>query len=142
MMKATHLFLINLAFFCVTIHLEFTDATGLASFDLETNWNTIRCANQNPIVDEKTIILTATGLVWPRDLFCLALRKNLKVSGEYEMSSQLLNVAGNQSIGFSFKVIATLTGCVFICKKGKLIQKKIKSYNPYYLQALLIDEVV
>ena len=82
--------------------MEFTDATGLASFDLETNWNTIQCANQNPIVDEKTIILTATGLLWPRDLFCLALRKNLKVSGEYEMSSQLLNVAGNQSIGFAF----------------------------------------
>ena len=78
------------------------DATGLASFDLETNWNTIRCANQNPIVDEKTIILVATGLIWPLDLFCLALRKNLKMSGEYEMSSQLVNVAGNQSIGFAF----------------------------------------
>ena len=101
-MKETHCLVLVVFFVCVTIHLEFTDATGLASFDLETNWNTIQCANQNPIVDEKTIILTATGLVWPRDLFCLALRKNLKVSGEYEMSSQLLNVAGNQSIGFAF----------------------------------------
>ena len=79
-----------------------TDATGLASFDLDTNWNIIRCTNQSPIVDEKTIILVATGLIWPQDLFCLAMRKNLKMSGEYEMSSQLLNVAGNQSIGFSF----------------------------------------
>ena len=102
MTEATHFLLIFLTFFCVTIHLEFTDATGLASFDLDTNWNTIQCANQNPIVDEKTIILTATGLIWPRDLFCLALRKNLKVSGEYEISSQLVNVAGNQSIGFAF----------------------------------------
>ena len=46
------------------MHLEIIDATGLASFDLETNWNTIQCANQNPIVDEKTIILK-----WPQDLF-------------------------------------------------------------------------
>ena len=102
MMEATHCLVIFLSLFCVTIHWGITDATSLASFDLETNWNTIQCANQNPIVDEKTIILTATGLVWPRDLFCLALRKNLKVSGEYEMSSQLLNVPGNQSIGFAF----------------------------------------
>ena len=101
-MKETQFMLLFASFLCLTINLETIIATGLAGFDLETNWNTIQCANQNPIVDEKTIILTATGLKWPQDLFCLALRKNLKVSGEYEMSSELLNVAGNQSIGFAF----------------------------------------
>ena len=106
-MEATHCLVIFVIFFCVTIYLKMADATGLASFDLDTNWNTIRCTNQNPIVDEKTIILVATGLIWPQDLFCLAMRKNLKMSGEYEMSSQLVNVAGNQkqSIGFAFNAM-------------------------------------
>ena len=80
------------------------DATALSNFNLETNWDTYLCANENPIVDEKTVILTATGLT-SANLPCVALRKNLKISGEYQLSSQLINVGpptGERNFGLVF----------------------------------------
>ena len=97
----------QLSILLVGYHLVMIQSAAFSSLDLDTNWNTFQCANENPIVDEKTIILTATGLKWPKDLFCLALRKNLKVSGGYEISAQLINVAprsGECNIGFAFNV--------------------------------------
>ena len=89
------------------LHVGMVHASAFSNFNLDTNWKTFQCTYENPIVDEKTIVLTATGLKWPQDLFCLALRKNLKVSGEYEISTQLVNVAprsGERNIGFAFNV--------------------------------------
>ena len=80
------------------------EATSLSNFNLETNWDTYLCANENPIVDEKTIILTATGLRFD-NLPCVALRKNLKISGKYQLSSQLINVGpttGERNFGLVF----------------------------------------
>ena len=84
--------------------VENIDATSFSNFNLDTNWDTYLCANENPIVDEKTIILTATGLR-SDNLPCVALRKNLKISGKYEMSSQLINVGpatGERNFGVVF----------------------------------------
>ena len=78
--------------------------TSFSNFNMETNWNTYLCANENPIVDEKTIILAATGLK-SDSLPCIALRKNLKISGKYQISSQLVNVgppAGERNFGLIF----------------------------------------
>ena len=97
----------SLPIFLVAYHMGMVQSAAFSSLNLDTNWDTFQCANENPIVDEKTIILTATGLNWPQDLFCLALRKNLKVSGGYEISTQLVNVAprsGERNIGFAFNV--------------------------------------
>ena len=80
------------------------DATSFSNFNLDTNWDTYLCANENPIVDEKTIILTATGLR-SDNLPCVALRKNLKISGKYLLSSQLINVGpptGERNFGVVF----------------------------------------
>ena len=80
------------------------DATSFSNFNLETNWDTYLCANENPIVDEKTIILTATGLR-SDNRPCVALRKNLKISGKYKMTSQLINVGpptGRRRFGLVF----------------------------------------
>ena len=98
-------------YFCVLLFLhvflcnvERLDATALSNFNLDTNWDTYLCANENPIVDEKTVILTATGLK-SSSLPCLALRKNLKISGKYQMSSQLINVGpprGERNFGLAF----------------------------------------
>jgi len=79
-------------------------ATSFSNFDLETNWDTYLCANGNPIVDEKTVILVASGLT-SGALPCLAMRKNLKISGRYQISSQLINVAppiGQRNFGLVF----------------------------------------
>ena len=79
-------------------------ATSLSNFDLETNWDTYLCANGNPIVDEKTVIIVATGLT-SETLPCLAMRKNLKISGRYQISTQLINVAppiGQRNFGLAF----------------------------------------
>ena len=87
-----------------TFQVEYGNATALSSFDLGTNWDTNLCANENPIVDEKTIIIVATGLK-PENLPCIALRKNLKISGKYEMSTQLINVGpprGERNFGLIF----------------------------------------
>ena len=101
-------------YFCVLLFLhvflcnvERLDATALSNFNLDTNWDTYLCANENPIVDEKTVILTATGLPTSY-LPCLGLRKNLKISGEYQMSSQLINVGpprGERNFGLAFNAI-------------------------------------
>ena len=87
-----------------TFQVDYGNATALSSFDLGTNWDTNLCANENPIVDEKTIIIVATGLK-PENLPCIALRKNLKISGKYEMSTQLINVGpprGERNFGLIF----------------------------------------
>ena len=101
-------------YFCVLLFLhvflcnvERLDATAFSNFNLDTNWDTYLCANENPIVDEKTVILTATGLP-SNSLPCLGLRKNLKISGEYQMSSQLINVGppnGERNFGLAFNAI-------------------------------------
>ena len=55
----------------------------------EDDWETRRCANLNPYVDENTIILiTERNSKWISngDQFCHAFRKNMKVSGAYKMS--------------------------------------------------------
>ena len=50
-------------------------------------WETRRCANLNPYVDENTVILiTELNSKWNQDQFCHAFRKNMKVSGAYKMS--------------------------------------------------------
>ena len=85
-------------------YVKSIDATAFSNFNLDTNWDTYLCAKVNPIVDEKSIILTATGLQ-SNNLPCVGLRKNLKISGEYEMSSQLINVApqiGERNFGLAF----------------------------------------
>ena len=85
-------------------NLKLMNATAFSNFNLDTNWDTYLCANVNPIVDEKTIILTATGLQ-SNNLPCIGLRKNLKISGEYQMSSQLINVGpliGERNYGLVF----------------------------------------
>ena len=101
-------------YFCVFLFLhvflgnvERLDATAFSNFNLDTNWDTYLCANENPIVDEKTVILTATGLPTSY-LPCIGLRKNLKISGEYQMSSQLINVGppnGERNFGLAFNAI-------------------------------------
>ena len=102
---------VKAGYFCILVFLhvflcniERLDATAFSNFDLDTNWDTYLCANENPIVDEKTVILTATGLPTSY-LPCLGLRKNLKISGEYQMSSQLINVGpprGERNFGLAF----------------------------------------
>ena len=53
----------------------------------DDTWETRRCANLNPYVDENTIILiTERNTIWSTDRFCHAFRKNMKVSGSYKMS--------------------------------------------------------
>merc|ERR1712136_471902 len=104
----------KVGYFCILLFLhvflcniERLDATAFANFDLDTNWDTYLCANENPIVDEKTVILAATGLPTTY-LPCLGLRKNLKISGEYQMSSQLINVGpprGERNFGHAFNAI-------------------------------------
>ena len=103
MMKA-----ISISILCswhaLLFYVKSIDATAFSNFNLDTNWDTYLCANVNPIVDEKSIILTATGLQ-SDNLPCVGLRKNLKISGEYQMSSQLINVApqiGERNFGLVF----------------------------------------
>ena len=94
-----------LLFFCIaSLEICISSATSFANFNLDTNWDTYLCANENPIVDEKTIILTATGLK-ASSLPCVALRKNLKISGTYQITSQLINVGsprGERNFGLVF----------------------------------------
>ena len=104
----------KVGYFCILLYIhvflgniKILDATAFSNFNLDTNWGTYLCANENPIVDEKTVIITATGLE-PSSLPCLALRKNLKISGEYHMSSQLINVGpaiGERNFGLAFNAI-------------------------------------
>ena len=75
-------------------------------------WDVNRCSNINPIVDSKTIILTANGK-WDDDRFCSAIRRDLKVTDEapYEMSTEFNNISGRLKgsviqghLGFMFNV--------------------------------------
>ena len=54
----------------------------------DDTWETRRCANINPYVDENTIILITerNSFKWTTYQFCHAFRKNVKVSGSYKMS--------------------------------------------------------
>ena len=85
------------------------EATKFSACNIDNRWETFRCANINPFVDDKTVILTATGgLQWPDDLFCIGIRNNLKVSGTYKMSTQMITVApriGQRSIGLAFNAV-------------------------------------
>ena len=56
----------------VAYQVENAVTASFSNFNLETNWDTYLCANENPIVDEKTIILAATGLK-SDNLPCIAL---------------------------------------------------------------------
>ena len=93
-----------LLFGVVVFQVENINAVSFSNFNLDTEWNTYLCANENPIVDKETIIITATGLK-PTNLPCIALRKNLKISGKYQISSQLINVGppiGERNFGLIF----------------------------------------
>jgi len=82
-------------------------AAAFSNIDLETNWDTYLCAENAAMVDEKTVILVATGLT-SDTLPCLALRNNLEISGKYQISSQLINVAqpiGQRNFGLVFNAI-------------------------------------
>ena len=98
-------FLATLLLLLIAIfQIDNVDATSFSNFNLGTNWDTYLCANENPIVDDKTIILIATGLRFD-NLPCVALRKNLKISGKYQLSSQLINVGpptGERNFGLVF----------------------------------------
>ena len=100
------------------------EATKFSACNIDDRWETFRCANINPFVDDKTVILTATGgLQWPDDLFCLGIRNSLKVSGTYQMSTQLITVApriGQRSIGLAFNA-ADDNNFDFILLRFKLI---------------------
>lgn len=76
-----------------------------ASRITDDKWETRRCANLNPYVDENTIILIAErNSKWSTDQFCHALRKNLKVSGAYEMSVDFQWGSGGQYPGLIFNM--------------------------------------
>jgi len=97
-------FAVILSLYLATVKNGKAEAASFSNFNLDTNWETYLCANENPIVDEKTIIITATGLT-NETLPCIALRKNLKISGQYEISSQLINVGrptGERNFGLVF----------------------------------------
>ena len=71
-------------------------------------WDVNRCSNINPIVDSKTIELTAYGK-WNEDKYCTALRRDLKVEDEqaYKMSTEFINLSGINGqghLGFMFNV--------------------------------------
>ena len=79
MLCSNTLLLLFAVSFCIQVEAQsrITDDT----------WETRRCANLNPYVDENTIILiTERNSKWPTDQFCHANRKNVKVSGSYKMS--------------------------------------------------------
>merc|ERR1712080_529622 len=81
---------------------EFVDGASRITDD---KWETRRCANLNPYVDENTIILIAErNSQWNKDKFCHAIRKNLKVSGQYEMSVDFLWGSGGQYPGLIFNM--------------------------------------
>ena len=84
----------------VACSCELSQSNLPCSCNGDFQWNTFRCSNINPMMDEKTILLSSIGSVeWPEDLFCLAIRRNLKVSGAYQITSQLLSIAPNSGRG-------------------------------------------
>jgi len=99
---------------CVNVILLASVANDTEGFVLDTQdknflWDVNRCSNINPIVDSKSIILTANGK-WPEDKLCTAIRRDLKVTDEasYEMSTEFNNIAGFPigvgHLGFIFNV--------------------------------------
>ena len=86
-----------------------TEGFVLDTQDKNFLWDVNRCSNIYPIVDSKSIILTANGK-WPEDKFCTAIRRDLKVTDEvaYEMSTEFNNIAGFPigvgHLGFIFNV--------------------------------------
>ena len=115
-----------LLFGVVVFQLKSINAVSFSNFNLDTEWNTYLCANENPIVDKETIIITATGLK-PTNLPCIALRKNLKISGKYQISSQLINVGppiGERNFGLIFNA------------------EDEKNYDFVYLRLILWNRVI
>ena len=81
-------------------------AFPFGNFNQDFIWDVNRCSNINPIVDRKTIFLTAKGK-WPDDKFCTAIRRDLKVSDDtaYTMSTEFVQVSGRYGyVGFMFNV--------------------------------------
>ena len=85
---------------CINFLLLESLTNGTKGFVFDTQnknflWDVNRCSNINPIVDSKSIILTANGK-WPEDKFCTAIRRDLKVTDEvpYEMSTEFNSIAG------------------------------------------------
>jgi len=98
---------------CVNVILLASVANDTEGFVLDTQdknflWDVNRCSNINPIVDSKSIILTANGK-WQEDKFCTAIRRDLKVTDEvpYEMSTEFNQIAAVReggNLGFMFNV--------------------------------------
>ena len=91
-------------FLCADFNVTNMVADADSESNVDAKWDTYLCVDENRLVDEKTIIITANGQK-SAYLPCLALRKNLKVSGEYRVSSQLINTGspdGAQNFGLAF----------------------------------------
>ena len=90
----------------VNFILTTIDATSPSNCYTDATWDTYFCTDEKQIVDEKTIRITTDGEK-SNYLPCLALRKNLKVSSEYHISSQLINFGppvGERNFGLAFNV--------------------------------------
>ena len=82
-----HCFGVSVLFVHVFLAIHLGNNAHARSMIAEDVWETKRCANLNPYVDEQTIILISErNSKWNIDKFCYGIRKNLKVSGAYEMS--------------------------------------------------------
>ena len=78
---------VSVLFVFVSLAIHLGNDVHARSMIAEDVWETKRCANMNPYVDEQTIILISErNSKWNIDKFCYGIRKNLKVSGAYEMS--------------------------------------------------------
>ena len=92
----------------ITCYFQNSRADCSSPCSMDTRWSTFRCSNVNPFMDEKTIFISALSSVqWPQDLFCLALRRNLRVSGTYQISTDLMSVApisGRGDMGLAFNI--------------------------------------
>ena len=75
-----------------------------SDFDVSTIWDAYLCSDEIRMVDENTIIVTGDG---HKDVYlpCIALRKNIKVVDEYQISTQLINTGapnGERNFGLAF----------------------------------------
>lgn len=75
-------------------------------FDVARIWDSYLCGDEIRMADENTIVVTGKG---QKDVYlpCLALRKNMKVVGEYQIATQLINVgepSGQRNFGLAFNV--------------------------------------
>jgi len=98
-MMLMFVFVMVLSFSCVRGHIFSSQGP---------TWDVRRCSNINPIVDSKTILLSAGGK-WSNDKFCMGIRTDLKVIDDtaYEMTFNFNNVRGGSGgnighLGFAF----------------------------------------